>query len=216
MVNYQLGKIYKIVCNITDECYIGSTCQPSLAQRLTKHVSGYKRFKAGKISSKCRSYSMIDRGNYNIYLIESYPCNSRDELIAREGGIIKQYKLNSKCVNHHIAGRTKKEYILDNKDTIQEKLKQYRLNNKEKLRDKSREYRKLNTEKVRETNKKKNEKYKDKIKIMKKEWYLNNKNTILEKSKEKITCICGSCICKRHKARHERSAKHTKYINTIQ
>ena len=44
MVNYQLGKIYKIVCNITDECYVGSTCQPTLAHRLTKHVSAYKRF----------------------------------------------------------------------------------------------------------------------------------------------------------------------------
>ena len=62
MVNYQLGKIYKIVCNITNECYVGSTTQPTLAMRLTKHVSECKRWKVGKIK-KTKSYDIIDRGN---------------------------------------------------------------------------------------------------------------------------------------------------------
>jgi hypothetical protein len=43
MPNYQDGNIYKIVCNITDECYIGSTCEPTVARRLAGHVIDYKR-----------------------------------------------------------------------------------------------------------------------------------------------------------------------------
>jgi hypothetical protein len=38
MPNYANGKIYKIVCNITGEQYIGATTQ-KLSQRLTCHVS---------------------------------------------------------------------------------------------------------------------------------------------------------------------------------
>ena len=36
MVNYQLGKIYKIVDNTNGNIYIGSTCEPTLARRLAK------------------------------------------------------------------------------------------------------------------------------------------------------------------------------------
>lgn len=54
MVNYQLGKIYKIVDNVTGKIYIGSTCEPTLARRLVKHRSDYKRYlneKLPRISS---------------------------------------------------------------------------------------------------------------------------------------------------------------------
>ena len=66
MPNYQDGKIYKIVCNITDECYIGSTIEPTLARRLAGHVDGYKRWKAGK-GKKTTSFDIIDRGDYHIF-----------------------------------------------------------------------------------------------------------------------------------------------------
>ena len=39
MVNYQLGKIYKIVDLDSNKCYVGSTCEPTLARRLANHVS---------------------------------------------------------------------------------------------------------------------------------------------------------------------------------
>mmetsp|Transcript_32665 Transcript_32665/g.38319 ORF Transcript_32665/g.38319 Transcript_32665/m.38319 type:complete len:103 (+) Transcript_32665:95-403(+) len=41
MVNYKNGKIYKIVCNETNEIYIGSTTQ-TLTDRLCQHVSKFK------------------------------------------------------------------------------------------------------------------------------------------------------------------------------
>ena len=50
MPDYNLAKIYKIVCNITGQQYIGSTCEPALARRLAGHVRSFKQFKNGKFS----------------------------------------------------------------------------------------------------------------------------------------------------------------------
>ena len=83
MINYQLGKIYKIDCNVTGKVYIGSTCEPTLARRLAGHVGNYKRYLKGTYSY-VSSFEVLVSGNYDIVLIESYPCNSKDELHARE------------------------------------------------------------------------------------------------------------------------------------
>jgi uncharacterized protein YeaO (DUF488 family) len=48
-----------------------------------------------------------------------------------------------------------------------------------------------------------------------KEYYENNKEQIKEKEKKKVTCQCGCEINKHHKARHERTKKHTDLINPI-
>ncbi len=50
MVLYENGKIYKIVCNQTQQQYIGSTTLELLSQRLAKHVSNYKSHLIGKNS----------------------------------------------------------------------------------------------------------------------------------------------------------------------
>jgi hypothetical protein len=47
MDRYKNGKIYKIVDNTNGNVYIGSTCEPTLAHRLTKHRYDYKRFLKG-------------------------------------------------------------------------------------------------------------------------------------------------------------------------
>ena len=43
-ITYQLGKIYAIYC-VSDPmtCYIGSTCQPYLCNRLQQHIQTYKK-----------------------------------------------------------------------------------------------------------------------------------------------------------------------------
>jgi len=45
--------------------------------------------------------------------------------------------------------------------------------------------------------------------------YIENKQQILEKQKEKFTCDCGSTCRVCDKARHEKSQKHLKYICNI-
>jgi len=88
MVNYQLGKIYKIVCNETGEQYIGATCQKKLCTRLAQHVS----------NNKCSSKGIIERGKYEMVLIEDYPCTSKDQLHQRERHFIETLI----CVNKRI------------------------------------------------------------------------------------------------------------------
>ena len=85
MVQYSLAKVYKIVCNVTGDIYIGSSCQ-SLALRLATH----KHYQ-----NSCRSRIIIDRGNYDMILIEECPCQNKDQLHARE-----RYHIdNSICIN---------------------------------------------------------------------------------------------------------------------
>ena len=83
MPDYQQGKIYKIISPHTDKIYIGSTTKQYLSQRLAKHKSGFKAWKLGK-ENKVNSYDLIELGDVEIILLETYPCNSKDELISRE------------------------------------------------------------------------------------------------------------------------------------
>jgi hypothetical protein len=76
MVNYQLGKVYKIVDLSNDECYIGSTCQPTLAKRLAGHVVNYKQYCEGK-GHFVTSYYILVNNNYTIVLLEDFPCESK-------------------------------------------------------------------------------------------------------------------------------------------
>ncbi len=141
MPDYQDSKIYKIVNYENDDIYIGSTCEPTLARRLAKHVGNYKSYLNGK-GNYVTSFKIIETGNYDIQLIELYPCNSKMELHAREGYWIKQMD----CVNKAIPGRTNKEYREDNKDIIREKNKEYREENQEKIAEKKKAYREDNKE----------------------------------------------------------------------
>ena len=230
MPNYQDGKIYSIVCNITDECYIGSTCEPTVARRLATHVRSYRVWKAGK-HHKTSSFDIIDRGDYQIFLIETYPCNSKDELHSREGEIIRKYKSECECVNSYIAGRTNKAYYQDNKDTIKKKVKEYCNNNKDKIQEykkeyrvkniemlsqKKKQYKKDNKEAIQEKDKQYRLDHKEKAKEYMKEYRKDNKNKISEHGKVKITCACGSCFRKADKNRHEKTHKHQLYSKSIE
>ncbi len=101
MVNYQDSKIFKIVCNTSGLQYIGSTTQPTLARRLAKLRDDYTRFlntTGGLITRELRGsklYRVFEANNYDIVLIENYPCNSKDELHQRERHHIEQ----NICVN---------------------------------------------------------------------------------------------------------------------
>jgi Uri superfamily endonuclease len=126
MPDYSRGKIYKIVCNETGLIYVGSTCEPTLARRLAKHVKNFKSWKKDK-TNFVTSFKIIENSNYDIVLLESCPCESKDELYKRE----RYYIENLECVNKIITGRTPLEYYQQNKETIINKAKEYRIKNKE-------------------------------------------------------------------------------------
>ena len=127
MVNYQDGKIYRI--DGGGLTYVGSTTNKYLSTRLAKHKNHYKRYLDGKSENYYTSFEIIKTGEYKIELIEMFPCNSKDELNAREGHYIRQMD----CVNALIAGRTKKEWYENNKEHVVAQKKQYRENNKQAI-----------------------------------------------------------------------------------
>ena len=110
MPNYLQAKIYKIECNVTNDVYYGSTTT-SLSHRISKHKS----------DRNCSSINIIDRGNFNMKVIEEYPCDSKVELETRE----RWYIENNVCINKNIPGRTRKEYYEDNKEFLAQKNKEY-------------------------------------------------------------------------------------------
>ena len=134
------------------------------------HRCKYVSWKNGN-SSKLMCYELFEKygiENCKIYLVELYPCKSREELEAREGYYIRNYD----CVNKNIAGRTRKEYYNDNKD----KMKEYRINNKEYMKEYMKEYR-INKKEYRIDNK-------NEIKEYFAEYYYDNKDKILKHNRE--------------------------------
>ena len=98
MPNYATSKVYKIVCNLSNEAYIGSTTV-SLSQRLALH----------KANLGCSSRQIIERGDYKIVLIEDYPCERKEQLAMRE----RHWYDIMDCINKnrpHTTLEEKKEY----------------------------------------------------------------------------------------------------------
>jgi hypothetical protein len=149
MSDYSQGKIYKIISSECDLVYYGS-CAIPLNQRLSIHKNKYKCFLEAKFNY-VTSFELLKQNNYEIVLVENYPCDSRKELELREGEYIK----NNVCVNERVAGRTPKEYRQDNRETLLQKKKEYREANKEKIREQQKQYWQDNRERIREQKKEK-------------------------------------------------------------
>ena len=128
MVDYSKGKIYKIWDNLYTICYVGSTTQP-LSKRMVKHRCDYKRYLQKKRRDPISVFKIFNEfgiGNCKIELVEDFPCESKEELNAREGQIQKECE----CVNKLIAGRTQKQRYEENKDEFLKNMKEYRDRNK--------------------------------------------------------------------------------------
>jgi hypothetical protein len=170
---YSRGKIYKLVNNVDDEFYVGSTTQ-SLAKRKGGHVVDARHQPERNVY---KHLNEIGLDEVQIILVENYPCQSIHELKARERYWIDQLKPS---LNKCIPFRTRQEYYQDNKDKLYERQKEYREDNKDKLHEIRKEYNKANKDKIRERQKEYREDNKDKIK----EYKEVNKDKIYERTKE--------------------------------
>jgi len=177
MVNYENGKIYKLVCLTTGNIYYGSTCQ-TLSKRLYQHEYKYLDY-VNNIYHYCASFEIIKNNNYEIYLVEYYPCNHKDELHKREGEFI----INNKCVNKTIAGRTKKQYKIDNYEKCKQMQKKCYENNREYYIEKQKKY------------------------------LEKNKEELYKKASVKVKCECGCEIRKSDIAPHRKTKKHLNLMN---
>ena len=210
----KLGKIYKLhILGNEELVYYGSTMQ-SLGARLSGHKRTFKRWKNGK-SAYITSFKLLEIEGVVITLVEKYPWSCRYELASRGRWWIE----NNKCVNKCVPTRTIKEWYKVNTD----KMKEYYKANIDKIK----EYRKANANKIKNQKKEYNLKNKKKIAKHKKEYYKNNadkykahyqnnKESILQKLKEKVKCeFCGSSVRKDGLRKHQKSKKCRKFQNNI-
>ena len=104
--DYSSGKIYCIKDNISKDVYIGHTIQP-LHIRLSKHETDYRGFMG--LNNKPRNFrgsaEVIFNGDYNIHLLEEYPCETRKELEKRETYWILKMSEKYKTTNKNMPSK---------------------------------------------------------------------------------------------------------------
>jgi hypothetical protein len=169
---------------------------------MSRHRAKYREARQTNSNYSCTAFNLFDTygvENCKIELVEMYPCESKEELRKREGFWIKQ----ETCVNKRIAGRTKAEYYLENKDSIQEQRKVYRQLNQEQIRAQKKEYKSANSQKIRESSKQYWLDNIDRIKDRRKVYYRENLEKINAKNKEKVECqYCKKLLCRYCMSRH--------------
>ena len=233
MPDYSKGKIYKITDITQEKCYIGSSVQ-RLSKRMVKHRMDYKNYLDNK-AHYCSVYDLFDEfgvENCKIFLLENYPCNSKEELHSKEG----EYQKKTDCVNKNVAGRSNKERYEDKKDIILEKQRIYSKNNKEKISErrkteyqnnrderleKAKEYRERegNSEKHKEYCKKRYENMKEELNEKQRQYRKDNPEKVREQERQAYqrnkavkqrpwTCECGLTICFSAKSYHLKTKRH--------
>ena len=181
MVNYQNGKVYKIINENNEIIYIGSTAQELLCDRYKTH-----KYKAP---------------SHRIILIENYACNSKQELYMKEQQIIEEH---SDLLNKYKAYQSKENRKEYKKEYHKQYQKEYYQYNKEHINQRDKEYRENNKEQMKEYNKEYYEKNKNELNEKNKEYYENNKKEI---NKKVICKFCNYHITKYYLKKHQQSKK---------
>jgi hypothetical protein len=203
---YGNGKIYKLVNDVDDEIYVGSTCL-SLSKRLHYHRN------AKTTRSQIKIYSHLNNIGWErvkIVLIEECPCENKEQLLRRERYWIENLKAT---LNTHMPSRTYKQYYEEHKTVIIEHARMYYQQNKERYHQQSKQ-RWQNTKEIQQQKSKEwREKNRDTLRQKKQEYYQNHRDDILEKLKEKVKCECGCEIVKCHVNRHNKTKKHQQWLS---
>ena len=119
MPDYANGKIYKIVGE-DGSTYYGSTTT-SLKERMSSHRYNKTTTAHQKI---------ISHMDWEMVLVENYPCESKKELEDREGWYIRE----NPCVNERIAGRTGRDWHREHSARDKVLAKKYYQENREERR----------------------------------------------------------------------------------
>jgi len=186
---YKSSKIYTIRHkNDGSLIYVGSTAQ-ALYQRWSMHKEAYLNLKyQTPFYKKMREYDIND---WYIVLHEDIECENKEQLLKREGEVIREIG----TLNKGIAGgsdteynkQTRKELYEKYKDRNKETQKKYYEKNKEKYKEYQEEYREINKEKIQEH-------YKE-------NWSI------------KMTCECGCIFTTKNKIRHDKTKMHLNLLN---
>ena len=127
---YSRGKVYKVVNNVDDEIYVGSTVL-TLSKRLDAHRQGSK-VPARQNIALYKKMIEIGQHHFSIYLLVDCPCDSREQLLRKEREYVELLK---PTLNMTMPGRSDQEgmklYYQKNKDELKARAKEYHENNKD-------------------------------------------------------------------------------------
>lgn len=87
MPDYSKGKIYKVVNDLNDTIYVGSTCS-ALYDRMAGHRCDAKRYRTSPLYLASNELGME---HFKIKLIKEFPCTSKAELHDEEYRIMQKY-----------------------------------------------------------------------------------------------------------------------------
>ena len=213
MPDYAKTQIYKIISkdsNITN-FYIGSTT--NWTKRKQNHKNSCNNVNDKKYNLQVYQIIRQNGGfeNFNMILIEDYPCENKRESEKREqywkdllkpdmnmiNAFTMEFNININPEEYY------KESYQINKDKINKYGKEYRKNNKDKMKELNKIYRETN---------------KDKIKEYRKIYSEKNKEKKIEYDREyrfkKYICeYCNKELSLHHKSTHEKTLKHINNIN---
>ena len=237
MVNYNNGKIYKIVDFSNKNFYVGSTAQPKLCSRLGEHVSKFNCYMRGTNPKYCASMEILINENYKIFLLETYPCNSKDELNMKE----QEHMDKLRCefmVNKQDAYVSKedmlikqKKYQEEHKEHLKEKAKEYREEHKEEISIRKKERRKDNHELILEQERTSYHKHKEQknersrqfrkdnpdfVKNRENGYYQKHKDKKNARKREKIECPnCKSIVSRGNLTEHKRTQRCIDFVEKM-
>ena len=123
MIDYLNGKIYCIRrSNDSDKIvYVGSTVRP-LSERMAQHRSAVKHHPTRKIY---KLIAEVGVEHFYIELLNPFPCDNCEALLAEEGRLIRLHKTNVDGANGNVAGRSREEHYKENRDRVLEYKKAY-------------------------------------------------------------------------------------------
>ena len=227
----KLGKVYKIVNDITDEIYVGST-KDEISKRMGSHRRACKNANPQRIYQCMREHGVE---HFRIVLVEDFKHERNEQLRMREQYWIEQLGATLNGCRAYLSTDEKKEIALHrmqqyyesnkeyvklykqqhyqiNKEKLSEKAKQYYENNKDNIAEKAHEYYHNNKEVIGDYNQQYYIDNKEKISHKVAEYRQANKEKISQRSKKQFICECGSIMCVGEKTRHKRSNKHQTWL----
>jgi hypothetical protein len=136
---YQNAKIYKIINDIDDQIYVGSTIT-SLNRRFSLHKCNAKVHPNIKLY---KHFAKLGVEHFKIILIKLFPCNNKIELAIEEERTKIRLNAQLNMVRAHRTVEQKKEYDKEWKD------RNYK-NNRDKILLQTTEYREKNRAKINE------------------------------------------------------------------
>ena len=182
---YKNGKIYQLLC-IDGHYYYGST-----VQRLYERLSTHKNLSKTDNTVLYNHINTIGWDNVSMELVENYPCETTQQLRAKEDEYITQSKDDSLCLNVNRAYVSKderkekvKEYYEENKDAILAYSVQYREENRNEILEKKLMYREQNRTLLCEKQKEYAQQHPESVHEARKKYYEDHKEEQAEYYKE--------------------------------